>query len=566
MPLKPILDKAPLTVLNCQALRAGHARVDSVPVRKLYQLTRESEAPTALEGVFRLACLCTAQPIEEPVAALIRRHLEQQKEDGSFDLLLTEAIAVLRAAWALYEYEARKPVLEHIARWCGWASQNWSTLMADDALWEAPADLLELFENMYRVTGKAALLTLCDRLSSQTMAWSSMLNTISVQRPANRSFTREELEQGLQGESETREGYYHRTLRMHHGVKLADGARSALAKGLYSGSATELSAVRNSWERLSRYHGAVCAGLTTDDLLEGTSPSAAMSTAALGAWAEALAGAAQADDEVWAWEILERMAVNSLPACLNGETMLSYQRVNSFCEDGGAEDCFLADEDHARLAAERLARGYAAVSSCAVTARENGMSINLFLPGRYAVAVDGALLVVAMTVKNRVCTISLHCKEELRCAVQIRIPQWSRATEVSVNGMQSDAGKDCTRGYMIVDRTWKDGDVIRLEVEPVVRIVEGHHQGRTLVAGAVVMSVRADVKGAWANALLGYEETSEGLKAVLAPVEGWKARGIVPADVPVLPAVKRNEAVSVPVTAYANTPARMTLFAGGQAE
>ena len=283
MPLKPIFDKAPLTAMTSQALRAGMVRSEHENLKRLQALLAGDDAPAALEPAFRLTCLTQAEPAESEAAANIRRALAAQKQDGSFDLPVHEAVAVLRACWALYEYEARKPLLEHIARWCAWAAQNWSEVLADDVVWANPAEMMELLENAYRVTGKAALLTMVSRLSQQAMNWASVLNTVNVQRPTSRSITCEELETCLSIEKGSREGYYNHFIRANSPEKLADGARACMARAWLSGSATEMGAARIGFEKLQRHHGAICGGLTSDEMLEGTSPSAAVSTAAVGA-------------------------------------------------------------------------------------------------------------------------------------------------------------------------------------------------------------------------------------------------------------------------------------------
>ena len=64
MPLKPIFDKAPLTAMTCQPLRAGLVRMESAAMTKLYAMTAAANEPIALEGAFRLACIVTAKPGE----------------------------------------------------------------------------------------------------------------------------------------------------------------------------------------------------------------------------------------------------------------------------------------------------------------------------------------------------------------------------------------------------------------------------------------------------------------------------------------------------------------------
>lgn len=557
MPLKPIFDKAPLTVMPAQPLRAGLVRSDNAAMVKLYALTADASEPVRLEGAFRLACIVTAKPGEEPVAAKIRALLSTQKEDGSFALSFEDTIALLRAAWALYEYEARKPLLDHMARWCAYAAKNWDALMADDAIWAYSADLLELLENLYRVTGKAAVLSLCERAANQTMGWSSVLNTVSSQRPTGKSLTIDELRNGMSKETDTREGYYSRFARINHAESLADGARSTMAKGWYSGSATELNATRNGWERLYRHHGAVCGGLTSDEMLEGTSPAAAVSTAALGAWAEAFVAAAMNDQADWAFNALERMAFNAMPACIQDDKLLAFQRVNTLSGEDAEDDCFFVSLDHAERALTRLVRGYAALASAVVTARADGASVNLYIPGRYAVPVEDELLILSIGASAKGANITVHCKKEVKAALRLRMPAWSRTTEVTLNG--ADHHLEVKAGVMTFDRTWHDGDVISLTFEQTLSVETGHHQGKYVLCGPVLMAAPAHEK--WQAALVSAAQSDNRVVAELVPVQGWKQRGAKPADIPVLPEID-GDTFQQMLQPYAKTAARIALFPG----
>ena len=558
MPLKPIFDKAPLTTMTSHPLRAGLVRMESTVMNKLYSMAAMASEPAAMEGAFRLACIVSARPGEEPVAAKIRAMLSAQKADGSFMLSFKDSVAVLRAAWALYEYEARKPLLDHIARWCAFAVQHWNDLMADDDIWAYSADLLELLENLYRVTGKSAVLTLCERVATQTMSWSSVLNTISSQRPTNRSVTREEVDNGLKMESGNREGYYKHFCRANHAESLADGARSTMAKGWYSGSATELNATRIGWERLSRHHGAVCGGLTSDEMLEGTSPAEAVSTAALGAWAEALCAAAMGDKVDWAYDALARMAYNAMPACVHDDQLLAFQKVNTLSAVPSDDSCFFVSADHADRALIRLVRGYAALASAVITAQEDGASINLYMPGRYAVPVEDELLIFTVKVSSNSANITVHCKQETEATVRLRMPAWSRSTEVTVNG--SDNHEEVKNGMMSFDRTWHDGDVIALYFEQTLNVETGHHQGKYILRGPILMALPVEGDN-WRKAFVSAVTEDNRVTASLDAVKEWKVRVDDPADLPVLPETAGEPAMHM-LTPYAKTHARIALFPG----
>lgn len=59
-------DKAPLTMLTSQPLRAGQVRVNLPALTRLYAQVENRREPLLLEGAFRLACLVRRMPCSRP--------------------------------------------------------------------------------------------------------------------------------------------------------------------------------------------------------------------------------------------------------------------------------------------------------------------------------------------------------------------------------------------------------------------------------------------------------------------------------------------------------------------
>ena len=307
MPLKPVFDKAPLTMLTSQPLRAGQARVNLPALTRLYAQVENRREPLLLEGAFRLACLVKADAMQSPAVTAIREAAAAQREDGSFALTIEDSVYVLRAVWALYEAEAKKEDLTVLLRWFQWAAKQWDDIAADEYVRAFPADLLELLEKVYRITGIPAMLKLARTLSASTTNWSGVLTATPIQTPVSKAVSAEELDAGLKKENGDLEGYYTRLALTTNAAALADGARAALARGWLNGSATEMNAAKTGWEKISRYHGAICGGLTANPMLAGGNPSTGIFNDTLGAWAEAFVCAGMGAHAVWAWDELERL-------------------------------------------------------------------------------------------------------------------------------------------------------------------------------------------------------------------------------------------------------------------
>ena len=560
MALKPIFDKSPLLSLTSLALRPGQARVSMPRLKELYAMMGDASGYPALwEGMFRLACIVAPHPTEEPVAGWIEDALTHQAEDGSLPGAMTEQVALLRAAWAMYEHEAKRPLLEKLALWCGWSCEHWEAVLADRNVRVSPADLMELLQNLYRVTGKKPLLHLCERLRTEAMDWSGALHTFSVQRPMKRIIAWDELSQGMQAEEGRESGFYTRQYLTCHGETLGDGLRCSLMNGLFSGSGTELSAPRAGWEKISRYHGAVCGGVTADETLGGASPSCAVDAASLGAWAEAFASV----KENWAFDALDVLLHNGLSACIADGDLISFQRPNGLSADCGTDDCYHLSENTRLRTLNRLCRGYAAAVNSAVTIRPDGLSVNLYLPGRYAVPTEHGMLHLTVSGSDGDWDITVHARQPIKAVVHLRVPDWSNETAVSVNGLAMDG--DCIGMSIVLDRTWQDGDMISVRLGRVLKVLDGYHQSAHVMFGNRLMVMPASIDSNWNAALCGQPVlTPDGHAAApMRRVPVWTRKEAVPVDLPVLPETE-GETFTALLQPYADTPCRIAVFPRGK--
>ena len=159
MALKPVYHKSPLTELKALPLTGGRVRSGNALLQTLYGLI---SADTMPEAALRLAAILEDRPAESAAAAAVRRSMLRQREDGSLPGTPVEQLRVMRGAWVLYEITAERELLQMMMLWAGSVNANVAAWTADGGLRTAPADLLELLLNLYGVTGRKALLTLCE--------------------------------------------------------------------------------------------------------------------------------------------------------------------------------------------------------------------------------------------------------------------------------------------------------------------------------------------------------------------------------------------------------------------
>ena len=136
-------------------------------------------------------------------------------------------------------------------------------------------------------------------------------------------------------------------------------------------------------------------------------------------------------------------------------------------------------------------RGLFTIPLTAVMADKEGISINFFAQGNYKLVLPGGKTVeiVQQTdypVSGNISVKVLLPKEELM-KVRIRIPEWSKQNQLSVNG---EPVKNVAPGsYAEISRSWKSGDAISLTTDMRGRIVRlgERPENIAIVRGPIVL-------------------------------------------------------------------------------
>src|SRR5438874_3833782 len=116
---------------------------------------------------------------------------------------------------------------------------------------------------------------------------------------------------------------------------------------------------------------------------------------------------------------------------------------------------------------------------------ENGIYVNLFIPSRVSWLQNGTQSTLTQTTeypRENATQLKFALTRPEPFVVHVRIPAWAGAkTTLSVNGKKIDAAVEPGK-FLPVQRTWKDGDQIELELEMPLRLEAIDDQNRDNVA------------------------------------------------------------------------------------
>lgn len=124
-----------------------------------------------------------------------------------------------------------------------------------------------------------------------------------------------------------------------------------------------------------------------------------------------------------------------------------------------------------------LVRTIAQSSSWAYSLSENGVAVNLYGGNKlHTKLTDGSCISLTQETQypweGAVKITMQECKKEA-FDVMLRIPEWATGTKLTVNGKST--GVTVKAGeYAVVNRQWKKGDVIALDMPMDIKLIEGH--------------------------------------------------------------------------------------------
>jgi hypothetical protein len=336
--------------------------------------------------------------------------------------------------------------------------------------WAVPrgGDNILIVQWLYNLTGDAFLLELSKLLFEQTTPWWKVQGAFPGQIPP---------------------GFAQTPLTMlTHGVNNAMGLKTAAL--MYSQTGEEYLRQATHWgiQNLMRYHGQPHGMFATDEHLNGTSPTAGCELCAVDEMMFTLEEVLRLQGDPDYADRLERITYNAFASTFTGDMWAHQfdQQVNQVLVSiakrkwsNNFDDANLYGlEPNYGCCTANMHQGWPKfVKSLAMAVPGGGVALVAYGPCSIRARVGKANVVIeeetdypfAGTVK-----LGLHLDRAAKFPLVLHIPEWAGGTIVQVNDKQQPAPLAGT--FYFLDRSWKNGDRIRITFPMQVR-VEGHHEG-----------------------------------------------------------------------------------------
>jgi len=459
----PLLDPAYVSLGDAAVYAAGLQKELTERALGLVDVNRMS----ALDAVLatKLGGYTQAPPMPDVQAAVARL------PEGSRDFAETARAAAMIAAMNR-DKEGMLSTLNAMRVFLSALPQ-----LSEAALFEIGADMLRLTVDMYRRTGQRFLLDLLENLRSRLPDVSGVMHMFPFQ-------TAYQPEEGKHAPQE--QEYYQRMERFATGKLTADSAAMTALLSQYSGSGRDAAAAKVGLTALKRYHGMPTGAFAADPYLAGRDPARAADLVAVCAQAEAWMDALAAGGDLIMADQLEMLLVNVLPDLITAKGLRTLSPVNRLADD---DSCAVSSPEQRDVSA--VLRALYAIRR-AVWLSPDDQTIVYMLPvsGGCRTKLGGVQMRLTAEVSGvfrRQVAIRVECREPVSCTVKIRVPGYADGAQLSVNGEKPQL---VAQGRLAeVRRTFRNGDVITLQMNLSPRVESGYRGSASIYVGAQLMAL-----------------------------------------------------------------------------
>ena len=457
--------------------------------------------PYWLDGLTPLAYQLRDKALMAKVEGYHRRIMELQAPDGYLGPRQNAdwwpRAVWLKAIWSYFSATGSREALSSMLRVTTYMHAH----IKDEPLahW-GRARGLEFFVTLmplYRLTGRRYLLSLMDTILAQSLDWTSGFAGFRYIKPTASMLPWGELR--LADTSDP----YHATHVVNNAMALKYPALHYALTGNVKAADAGL-----PWDKLMRYHGGAHGLFNGDEHLAGQHPAQGVETCAV---VEAmhslehlfsLTGHAQWGDR------LERIAFNALPAAISADGWKHpyLQQANEIMagkgghpywyNDGGFSSAYGIESNYGCCTAN-MHQGWPkfAASLWMAAAGDAGHSAGLcalsYAPCRVAWKHADGTVQLRVTggypFEEKVGILVSMKQEEARFSLRLRIPAWAEGAAVSAGDEACDAPAG---GFAVIDRVWRDGDVVTLSLPMAPRVETGYRQSATVLCGPLVMALK----------------------------------------------------------------------------
>lgn len=442
--------------------------------------------PYYVKGLIALAYTLDDPVLKERSLKWIRWTLDSQRPDGSFGPEKMKdwwpRMPMMYAIQSYYEATGDQKVIGFFTKYFRYQLENLDKMPLFDWSRSRTGDNIDIVFWLYNRTGEQFLLALAQKLNAQAYPWASIY---------------------------TNNQFYYQGDDFHtkHSVSVGQALRFPVLYGQLNHDPLYRNATQKGIEHLLRDHGLAGILASGTEFLSGKSTFQGVETCTVVEWMQSLETASRIVHDAALGDRLEKIAFNTLPAQFSRDikSHLYYTQPNQlFCKHGQSG----YDEDYD---GGILLSPYSGMGCCRYNMH---MGWPYFVKNSWAATPDKGLAVIAYAPVKVQAFAADHVavqldvetnypfEEQIRIKVnparsavfplKLRIPEWCKSPEVSVNGAKlkgTGPGK-----VFVLSREWKKNDEVLLNFPMQVKFSDQVNSSVTVERGPLVYGLKLDAK------------------------------------------------------------------------
>lgn len=503
-------------------------------------------APRLLDGLIHLAYTLQDETLKAASDRFVEAALSSQTSTGAFgpgeDGNWWPRMLMLRPLRAYFTATGDKRALLLMDRFFKYQLRA----LESDPLTEYAAARSK--ENMaaalwlYNLTGQKHLLTLCDKLRSQSLDWTNSLHIFPYIRPMARMRPWMELKRSREKEAPltgANQSCFGRDFFLSEGESVAMGLSAPGLINLFKSGFKEVGAFKTGYAKLMKHHGVATGMFNADWHLAGGSPTQGASLRATSELMHSVETLIATGDEfgVELADILEKLAFGALPAAFAKDMTLrqALSRVNQPVCGPGFQGFYNADDQDQRFTPvgdDAANAGFARfVSSLWHATSDEGLAAVGYAPCKVSFVAGGTRARITVETAYPFDTqVKIHVavKEAAEFPLYLRIPGWTNQAMVRLPEgelLSLRAGEDaCVR------RKWTGEETVSLDLPMEPRVTRWFHESAAVELGPLLMCLNPgetwnqDADGWTLSPVNPWNWALDGNEAMKAVIEPEKAR------------------------------------------
>ncbi len=352
-------------------------------------------------------------------------------------------------------------------------------------------DAVLVIEWLHGRTGDPLLLQLALLLQQQGHDWTAQFGNFKTTEPVTRAVLGRKDAKGEEAEALST-----------HGVNNGQALKVAAVRYRLSGDPAERTNFAHQLAMLDTYHGMPNGMFSCDEHLGGLDPSHGTELCTVVETMYSLEVALETFGDAWIGDRIEAVAYNALPGTFTDDMWAhQYDQQPNQIQCGlnskpwttnGVESNLYGLEPHFGCCTANFHQGWPKLTEHLwMHTPDGGLAATVYAPCEVNTTVQGAvpvhLRVETEYPFRETVRITVSPAQATSFPLLLRIPAWTQAAAITVNGKASDVA--CIPGsFTRLQRTWTAGDVVEVRLPMQPRVTRGFHRSLTVHRGPLVFS------------------------------------------------------------------------------